>query len=57
VHLADLRAFASGRLATFKCPEALQLASELPRTATGKVAKNTVRAQVSGAAGDLERAW
>jgi long-chain acyl-CoA synthetase len=45
------------RLAGFKCPEALLLASELPKTATGKVAKNTVRAQVAGDAGDLERAW
>jgi long-chain acyl-CoA synthetase len=57
VRLADLRAFAAGRLAGFKCPEALQLASELPKTATGKVAKNAVRAEVAGAAGDLERAW
>jgi acyl-CoA synthetase (AMP-forming)/AMP-acid ligase II len=57
VHLGDLRAFASARLAGFKCPEALYVAEELPKTATGKVAKNAVRAQVAGPAAAVERAW
>ena len=58
MHLAGLRAFASGRLAAFKWPEALQLAGELPKTATGKVNKNTLRAQAAAAEpGDLERSW
>jgi non-ribosomal peptide synthetase component E (peptide arylation enzyme) len=55
VTLAELRAFASARLAGFKCPEALCLVDELPQTATGKVAKRTVRAQVAAAAEDLDR--
>ena len=55
--LADLRAFASERLARFKCPEALCVTEELPKTATGKIAKATVRREVEDAAGDIERAW
>ena len=55
VDLADLRAFAAARLAGFKCPEALYVTDELPKTATGKVAKATVRSQVADAAGDVER--
>jgi acyl-CoA synthetase (AMP-forming)/AMP-acid ligase II len=57
VGLAELREFAARRLARFKCPEALYLTAELPRTATGKVAKNTVRAEVAGAPDAVERAW
>ena len=57
VDLADLRAFASARLAGFKCPEALHLVDELPTTATGKVAKAVVRSQVADAADAVERAW
>jgi long-chain acyl-CoA synthetase len=57
VGLAELRAFTSGRLARFKWPEALYLTDELPRTATGKVAKNVVRAAVAEASAGLERAW
>jgi long-chain acyl-CoA synthetase len=58
VHLAGLRAFATGRLAGFKCPEALRLVGELPKTATGKVNKNALRAQAAAAeARDLERSW
>ncbi|MDT3440672.1 MULTISPECIES: class I adenylate-forming enzyme family protein [unclassified Pseudofrankia] len=52
--LASLRAFAAGRLAAFKCPEALVVLAELPTTATGKIAKTALRAQVAAAA---ERAW
>ena len=50
VQLADLRAFASDRLAAFKHPEALYVTDELPTTATGKVAKRELRAQVAARA-------
>jgi long-chain acyl-CoA synthetase len=56
VTLGEVRAFAATRLAAFKRPEALVLVDELPETATGKVAKNEVRARVAEAA-DLERLW
>ena len=54
--LAELRAFAAGRLATFKCPEALSVTDELPKTATGKVDKKAVRAELSDGAG-VDRLW
>lgn len=57
VDLADLRGFAAARLAGFKCPEALYFTDELPKTATGKVAKATVRSQVTDAGADVERSW
>jgi long-chain acyl-CoA synthetase len=57
VDLADLRAFAASRLARFKCPEALYLTEELPKTATGKIAKNAVRADVAAAGAAVERGW
>jgi acyl-CoA synthetase (AMP-forming)/AMP-acid ligase II len=57
VDLAGLRAFAADRLARFKSPEALYVTDELPRTATGKVAKNAVRAQVAEVPEAVERAW
>ncbi len=41
----------------FKCPEALYVTDELPKTATGKVAKAAVRSQVTDAAEDVERGW
>jgi acyl-coenzyme A synthetase/AMP-(fatty) acid ligase len=57
VDLTDLRGFASARLAGFKCPEALYVTDELPKTATGKVAKAAVRSQVTDAGDDVERTW
>jgi acyl-CoA synthetase (AMP-forming)/AMP-acid ligase II len=57
VELADLRAFAAPRLARFKCPEALSIVPELPRTATGKVAKNALRASVAGSGDGVVRGW
>jgi long-chain acyl-CoA synthetase len=57
LRLAELRAFAAARLAGFKCPEALRLVDELPKTATGKVAKRTVRGQIADTADDLARCW
>jgi acyl-CoA synthetase (AMP-forming)/AMP-acid ligase II len=44
VHLAELRTFAAQRIGAFKCPEALLLVDELPRTPTGKTAKSQLRA-------------
>ena len=41
---------AAGRIAAFKCPEALVLVDELPSTATGKIPKAEVRTLVAGAA-------
>jgi long-chain acyl-CoA synthetase len=55
--LDALRAFATDRLAGFKCPEALYVADEIPKTATGKVAKRDVRARVEGDDGAVERIW
>jgi acyl-CoA synthetase (AMP-forming)/AMP-acid ligase II len=55
--LAQLRAFASARLAAFKCPEALFLTPELPKTATGKTAKRQLREAIAGAEGQVERDW
>ncbi|GAA3694745.1 class I adenylate-forming enzyme family protein [Gordonia hankookensis] len=54
--LAELRAFADLRLATFKCPEALYLTSDMPRTATGKVAKKVLKTQVLADADGVVRA-
>jgi acyl-CoA synthetase (AMP-forming)/AMP-acid ligase II len=47
LELAEVRAFAATRLAAFKCPEALYIAEDLPRTATGKTAKSELRSRVS----------
>jgi acyl-CoA synthetase (AMP-forming)/AMP-acid ligase II len=54
--LQQLRRFASGRLAGYKCPEALYITDELPRTATGKVAKADLRAKAASEGG-LERSF
>ncbi len=45
--LDALRAFVGEHLAGFKCPEALYLTDELPKTATSKVAKRELRAQLT----------
>jgi acyl-CoA synthetase (AMP-forming)/AMP-acid ligase II len=57
VQLADLRTFASERLAAFKLPEALYLVDDLPQTATGKVAKRDLRARIAGDDEALDRLW
>src|SRR5262245_2398730 len=57
VELADLRAFATDRLAAFKHPEALYIVDDLPTTATGKIAKRELRAQVASDDARLQRAW
>ena len=54
---ADLRAFAGTQLAAFKCPEALFVVDELPRTATEKVAKNVLRDRLAEPGAPVERMW
>jgi acyl-CoA synthetase (AMP-forming)/AMP-acid ligase II len=55
--LNDLRSFATEQLAAFKCPEALVLVDELPRTATEKVAKNVLRDRVAEPDVVTEQMW
>jgi long-chain acyl-CoA synthetase len=55
VRLEDLRQFAAVKLAAFKCPEALWVTDELPRTATDKVSKGELRSRVPGS--EMERSW
>ncbi len=57
VKLAELRAYAATRLAAFKCPEALWVTDELPRTATDKVSKGELRARVPESDSVLERTF
>jgi acyl-CoA synthetase (AMP-forming)/AMP-acid ligase II len=57
VELADLRAFATDRLAAFKHPEALYLVDDLPTTATGKIAKRELRAQIAADDDAVTRMW
>jgi long-chain acyl-CoA synthetase len=57
VTLADARSFAASRLAAFKCPEALYVMEELPKTATSKVAKNVVRQLVAADPEAVDRLW
>ena len=52
-----LRHFAAQRLAGFKCPEALYLVDELPKTATSKVAKNVLRDRLADPGEPVERMW
>ena len=47
VDLAGLRAFAAGRLAAFKVPEALLTVDALPVTPTGKIAKRELRSAIA----------
>jgi acyl-CoA synthetase (AMP-forming)/AMP-acid ligase II len=55
--LNDVRSFATEQLAAFKCPVALVLVDELPRTATEKVAKNVLRDRVSEPHVHVEQMW
>jgi acyl-CoA synthetase (AMP-forming)/AMP-acid ligase II len=57
LELTEVRAFVAARLAAFKCPEALYIADELPRTATGKTAKSELRARVSSDPDGVTQAW
>jgi fatty-acyl-CoA synthase len=40
---ADVLGFLDGRIARYKIPRSVRFAAELPRTATGKIAKKTLR--------------
>jgi acyl-CoA synthetase (AMP-forming)/AMP-acid ligase II len=55
--LNDVRSFATKQLAAFKCPEALVLVDDLPRTATEKVAKNVLRDRVAAPDVHVEQMW
>ena len=55
--LNEVRSFAAQQLAAFKCPEALLLVDELPKTATEKVAKNVLRDRLAEPGRRVERMW
>ncbi len=55
--LVSLREFVAAHLAAFKCPEALFITDELPTTATSKVAKRELRAQLTEPEADVQRLW
>ncbi len=57
LRLGELREFAAAKLAAFKCPEALWVTDELPRTATDKVSKGELRARVPESDSALERTF
>jgi acyl-CoA synthetase (AMP-forming)/AMP-acid ligase II len=57
VELEDLRAFTAAQLAAFKCPEALHVVDELPKTATEKVAKNVLRDRLAPPDAVFDRTW
>ena len=57
ITLDDIREFTSSRLAYFKQPEALFIAEELPRTATAKIDKLTLRTNVLDTADRIERTY
>ncbi len=47
---AEIREFARGHMAHFKCPKAVLFVTELPKTATGKVQKYVLRGMRPGIA-------
>ena len=51
----ELIAYTRDRLAHFKCPTRVEYVSELPRTATGKVLKTTLRKDYGGRESALGR--
>jgi acyl-CoA synthetase (AMP-forming)/AMP-acid ligase II len=55
--LNAVRSFATRQLAAFKCPEALVVVDELPRTATEKIAKNVLRDRLAEPDTRIERMW
>ncbi len=55
--LGDVRTFVTLQLAAFKCPEALALVDELPRTATEKIAKNVLRDRLAQSDAAVEQMW
>jgi long-chain acyl-CoA synthetase len=55
--LGEVRTFVAKRLAAFKCPEALYIVDELPRTATGKTAKSELRSRISIDPNGVTQTW
>ncbi|GAA0998131.1 class I adenylate-forming enzyme family protein [Acrocarpospora macrocephala] len=55
--LDELRSFTGARLAAFKCPEALYLTGDVPRTATGKIAKKVLREEVANNTAKIQQLW
>jgi long-chain acyl-CoA synthetase len=55
--LEDIRAFSLPRLAAFKCPEAMYVTSDVPRTATGKTAKRDLRSRLVADGQHVVRSW
>lgn len=53
---AEIIEFTRSRLARYKCPTSVEFVAELPRTATGKVLKKTLRAQFVPAEGQASSA-
>lgn len=51
----ELLGYARERLAHFKCPTRVEFVPELPRNATGKVLKTTLRREYGGAAESVQR--
>jgi acyl-CoA synthetase (AMP-forming)/AMP-acid ligase II len=51
----ELFAYARERLAHFKCPTRMEIVPELPRNATGKVLKTTLRKEFGGRAEAVQR--
>jgi acyl-CoA synthetase (AMP-forming)/AMP-acid ligase II len=51
----ELIAYARERLAHFKCPTRVEFVSELPRTASGKVLKTTLRTNFGGCESSVHR--
>lgn len=45
---ADLRAFVKDRVQSWWCPDAVVFVDDLPKTATGKIDKKALRAQLAG---------
>ena len=48
---AELIAWTRDRLAHFKCPAGVSFTASLPRTASGKLQKQAIRARLSSIAG------
>ena len=57
LELSEVGRLPRTRLAVFKCPEALYVADELPRTATGKTAKPELRSRVSSDPDGVTQTW
>jgi long-chain acyl-CoA synthetase len=48
IDVAALSHFCRERLAAYKCPVEIRVVEELPKTATGKITRNTLRDEIRG---------